>query len=410
MPEQLPWYERLTFSPERVPQLIQQIPDIIRNPAAYPVQAAILLGIALVLVLIVILTVVLIIMRPPRDEEEFLEEVELTEDERDRLEAVMRTQRRRAFFTVASAAVLMWLAFWIVTGVTTGHPRVCTDCHRDTIHNVAETDPHEDVACVKCHETGGPGARLTVNVFTRLEHVVMARYNRRAAQSFGKPSASDGCLECHRDEIDTTYVDQELQVKVSHKEPLEAGAQCVDCHTLHDGVVSSVTVGMSPCLRCHDGKQVSADCDVCHIGDPSQAIRTEAGPDEMAKVQVDNPRCDGCHKDMTTCDACHGIRMPHSDVFTAYGHARPGAIDIWDNNQQTCSKCHYTGHRSCQASGCHDMKFPSHPSPVWKTLHGKTTWSDSYNTCACHDWNPFDRNGVNYCQICHPTKPAGARP
>jgi hypothetical protein len=253
-------------------------------------------------------------------------------------------------------------------------------------------------------------ARLTVNVMTRVEHVVLARVNAFAASSFGTPIASDKCYSCHRKTMASTFVDTQLKIRVSHEEPLAAGAQCVDCHALSSGTVTAVTVGMSPCLRCHDGKKAKADCSVCHLGDPSQSIRPDIDPAEMAAIQVPNPECGGCHKDMTKCNECHGIEMPHPSIFKAYGHARDGAIDVWENGQRTCKRCHYQGHNDCRQAGCHIDTFPGHPIPQWQRIHGLTSWSSSSITCSCHQWNPYDHNGMIFCEICHETRPRGSRP
>ena len=403
-------FESLGDSVSRLPQLIRSIPDTLRNPAANPMQAAILLGIVLVLALIILISVFLVIMRPGRlDEEPLVEEELLSDEEIAQMEAEARAERRVARLTLASIIVLVGVLVWVAAGITTSSADVCSSCHQNTSHAAALDDPHKGVACVDCHEGGGRVARVTVNVFVRVQHVVSARANTNNAKDFGSPAASDGCLSCHRHQIAGTRLDPQLKVKVSHKEFLAAGAQCVDCHVLKSGVVSAATVGMSPCLRCHDGKVAKAECLECHVSDPSQAIRPDIAANAMSSAQVPNPQCTGCHKDMSTCNACHGISMPHSTEFKAYGHARAAAVAIWSNNLQMCQKCHYRGHNDCLQEGCHIAPFPQH-SIAWAVVHRSSTWSGSAQTCACHDWNEFDMNGMNFCQVCHPVKPANATP
>jgi hypothetical protein len=141
---------------------------------------------------------------------------------------------------------------------------------------------------------------------------------------------------------------------------------------------------------------VFSACSRCHIGDPAIAART---PDETgtltATALVENPRCDGCHASQKSCDACHGIRMPHTRSFMAAGHARAAAIDIWDNGGRTCRKCHYKGRRPC--TQCHSA-FPSHP-PVFKSTHQA---GDALTGCTCHEWDAKAR-GMTFCELCHPT-------
>jgi len=406
-------FEDLGSSLSRLPQVIQSVPDVIRNPAANPLQAVILLGIAILIVLIVLMSAILLLMRSPDIKEEPLSEDQLlTVEEQRETTAAERSQRRLAWLTTTCIIILVGTTVWVAAGITTTSPEVCTSCHSNTAHEAAKReDPHANVECVYCHEGGGAFARATVNVVPRIQHVVLARTRPGLASSFGTPVASDKCYSCHRATMSGVFYDEELGVKVSHKEPLAAGAQCVDCHALRSGAVTAATVGMAPCLRCHDGVKAKAECSVCHTGDPSRAIRPSVGPTEMASVQVPNPQCGGCHKDMTKCDNCHGIRMPHSVGFKLYYHARPAAIAIWSGKAQMCSKCHYSGHNACQRAGCHVGVFPSHPSPTWRTVHGLTSWDDSARTCGgCHYWNPYDHDGMNFCAVCHTARPQGSKP
>ncbi len=413
-------FESVTESLLRLPDVIKSIPDILRNPAANPLQATVLLGIAIMLVLILVLTVLLAFMRPSAEEEALLaggepvEETEpVSEEEAAALERAEKTERRMSALTVTSIIILVAFVVVLVTGVTTADREVCVSCHPSTVHAAAKgEDPHKSTRCVDCHEGGGKLARMSVNLLTRMEHVVFARVNNEAATEYGKPVASDGCYSCHRETVDNLYYNAELKLKVEHSHPVEAGAQCVDCHAISSGTVSAKTVGMSPCLRCHDGTQASAECSVCHDGDPSQAIKPEIGPGEMAARQVPNPQCDGCHKDQSTCFACHGIEMPHSQGFMAYAHAREAAIDIWYGDGKKCEKCHYVGHNDCVRMGCHSFRIAGgHPNPAWAKMHQATPWNAiaPQTACSCHNWNPFDHDGMIYCQICHAVKPKGAK-
>ena len=399
-------FESVNESLRRLPEVIRSIPDILRDPTANPLQAAILLGIAVTIVLIVLVSVILAVVRPSAEDEELLRG-----EGGGPAEAGAPT-RVMSWLTVASIVVLTVAAVWVIAGVTTASADVCLSCHSDSVHaDAGSGDPHAETPCVSCHESGGQVARATVNLVTRVQHVIHGRTESTSTAGYGVPAASDACARCHHRQISGTYVNRTQGVRVSHKEPLEAGAQCVDCHALDAGVVSSVTVGMAPCLRCHDGKTAKAECSVCHVGDPSGAIRSTVTTGTMASELVPNPQCDGCHEDMTACDACHGIAMPHPWEFGVYGHARDAAIEIWNNGSaKTCTKCHYPGRRDCQQSGCHRAPFPSHPSPAWRTLHQRATWSGAQTACSCHRWNPWDHDGMLYCQICHPVKPKNAAP
>jgi hypothetical protein len=407
--------ETLTQSLYRLPQVIRSIPDVIRNPAANPLQATILLGIALVLVLIVLLSVVLLIVRPDDEEDYLLDEEGYDRDDedydRDGSAVPDESGRLAARLTVMSISILVFVGIWTAAGISTSNSKVCTSCHNEITHASGVTgDAHGTVSCVLCHETGGPVARATVNLATRLLHVVYAELDTSRAFGFGTPVASDGCLSCHRKQIRVTSQDRERGIRMSHKEPLAAGAQCVYCHTLISGVLGAQTVGMSPCLRCHNGTVAKVECSVCHIGDPGDAIRARTPLGAMASAQVPNPGCRGCHFSMAKCNKCHGISMPHDDRFKAYYHARAGALDLWNNKGRTCFKCHYPGHRNCQQDRCHIDPFTGHGS-VWRKMHQDAPWASSSKTCSCHMWNPWSTpEGLVYCEICHLTKPKNAKP
>jgi hypothetical protein len=111
----------------------------------------------------------------------------------------------------------------------------------------------------------------------------------------------------------------------------------------------------------------------------------------------------------TTCDSCHGIRLPHTQQFMAGGHARAAVLQLWSNrgSARVCNRCHYPGHRDC--TKCHESPFLQH-AVTWRTGHQGASWSRSSQTCLCHEWTPAEHGGRLFCQICHETKPRSARP
>ncbi len=390
-------FESLTESLFRIPDVLRSIPDLIREPSANPVQAVLLFGILIVLVLIVVVSALLVVMgrgRPARGAAGA-----------SNARGVARKRKApdaKAQVTLVALVAIACAAVWVVAGVSTSTDMACKSCHTGAPHGSATGDAHAGVGCVACHETGGLIAAATIGPIARYEHF-MSGVATGGATSYGKPVASDSCAACHRSQITGVFIDEVLAVRVSHKEPMAAGARCTDCHALDSGKIPAWTTGMTPCLRCHSGTLASASCPTCHAGDPSRAARsTEPTAGGFAKILVSNPQCGSCHTSQAKCDGCHGIRMPHTEKFMRYGHAREGVIDIWDNGGRTCSKCHYEGHRPC--TKCH-RKFPSHPMD-FKKSHQAATWTA---TCGCHGWNPRVNGGVLFCEICHETKPAGVR-
>jgi len=310
-------------------------------------------------------------------------------------------ERMRAFPWLAATAITF--AVVVVTGMalgaTTASSTVCSGCHIGTPHNTAVragiADPHSSVGCVRCHESSGPLGSVTLEVPGRFVHFVNGLKKNPAPTQYGAV-VSAPCLGCHRTIAQTTTIDEERGVKMAHKQPLEAGAECRDCHSAATGVVSSLTVGMAPCLRCHDGENQPATCATCHTKDVGLATRSHVNPAEMrGRELIETPDCGGCHDQEKNCDPCHaGARMPHTDLFLAYGHAREGVKDLWNNNGQKCGRCHTAERRPC--TKCH-AAMPGHPINVWPTLHGNNP-SDA--ACSCHN-NMAYVAGRDLCELCH---------
>lgn len=423
--------ELMTF--QELIEALSTIPDLIRQPTTSPTAAFLLLAVISTLLLVVVIALLLVITAPRQEQEQVAATpseggVSDTPKDTDTGEPfgaegavtppppipeeslTLRQRSGRVAWRIATAMtwpVLLIVAVWIIGGATTASRAACESCHPDSPHvDSASIDPHVTVTCVSCHEAGGAISLVTATVPMRLRHFAAGQMESPAVELYGTPVSSVSCQGCHWRALEGVLLNEVRGVKVSHAEPLEAGAECVDCHALISGIVSAQTVGMSQCLRCHNGVDAAAGCEVCHAGDPAQAIRsTLATETAYARDQVPNPRCDGCH-DQTAegCDDCHGIRMPHEPEFMLYAHAREGAIDLWTTGGRVCGTCHHDASRSC--SECH-WRFPAHGAS-FRVSHGRGVSWENYG-CSCHD-NLAYRPGRNFCQICHETRPAGALP
>ena len=78
-------------------------------------------------------------------------------------------------------------------------------------------------------------------------------------------------MQCHpKSQIERDQVFN--NIRVNHTGLREAGYQCVTCHAniSHPGTqleVARVSQNKMPiCARCHDGKQLPDDCNICHVG------------------------------------------------------------------------------------------------------------------------------------------------
>lgn len=300
-----------------------------------------------------------------------------------------------ALFVLAVAVV------WIMGGWISSADRLCMSCHATgSMHRAlvdgTPQDPHSSVACVSCHESPSSVVVVTTSVPIRAVHFVAGMVAPRWASDYGAPVADSACARCHQELINSTYEDTDRGIKVSHVEPIEAGARCVDCHVpqAKTGIIGSITVGMDPCMRCHDAVTAPVECGYCHTKDVGSAVASRGVVKAVSHLATLD--CGGCHS-QETCDTCHGVRMPHTTGFIAGGHAREAVEDIWFNEGKVCKRCHSDTRNPC--TRCHNASFPQHASPGMAIEH---TFADPYNNGCdqCHDTLAWDAQR-NYCGLCH---------
>lgn len=385
------------------------IVDVMRSPASNVTAFAMILAAITVVMLIVVLVLLMFFLGGESEYEE-------DEDGAEPVQAPVaiapkvapapvpltpeEIQRRKVKRTISSLVwLLIFAAVWMVGGFVSRQDTLCVSCHGNTIHQLrldeVASDPHGKVACASCHETPNIVAGITTAVPGRAVHFVAGFVREPAARGYGTPVANRSCNGCHQAAISVTTENEVRGVRMSHVEPLEARALCSDCHRPRPqtGVVNRFTVGMDPCMRCHNDEVASAECSFCHTKDVGLAIqaRGEITPRQHA-LEID---CGGCH-DQRTCDNCHGIRMPHSIEFKGAGHARAGVEDLWYNGGKMCGRCHTANRRSCQ--NCHNT-MPSHGLSM-RESH-KSADPDNNGCVQCHDKNQWIV-GRHYCGLCHP--------
>jgi len=393
------------------------ITDILRNPTTNTRAFTLILAGISILVILVILLVTVGIMSLPEDEEEDGYEDEEGEtpqlptegraaavaraevEDEIEYEPAERTPRERLVVTLVW--VLAFAAVWVAGGIATRQESVCVSCHiNEKAHALRlkdpGQDPHGNVSCSSCHESSNTFAAVTVGVPGRAVHFVAGFLNGSLAKGYGTPVANSTCTRCHESVLVGTFKDGTRGIRMSHKEPLRAKARCTDCHALRPstGVVDRFTVGMEPCLRCHDQKRASAECSYCHVKDIGYAMQSRGVPE--ATAHDGNIDCGGCHS-QKTCDNCHQMRMPHTQQFKGSGHAREAVLDLWYNGGRTCRRCHTDKVRSC--GKCHVGKFPSHGVGSWDKQHQHAD-PDNNGCDNCHGYRAW-MVGRNMCANCH---------
>jgi hypothetical protein len=201
---------------------------------------------------------------------------------------------------------------------------------------------------------------------------------------------SRSCAACHQKELQAV-ITTAGGVRMSHAEPYAAGFVCTSCHPA-SGHSRARLHSMSPCLVCHDGMTTSDTCLTCHVTEPlasvasSSATTNTLGSGAVIYPLVAVPtQCGGCHDQARQCDACHGLRMPHSDAFLKGGHAAAASFQ----GKQLCWKCH----QATACLRCHGP-FTSHPTG-WRTGHQNYPWNSQ--GCGCHR----PQGQTSGCYLCH---------
>jgi hypothetical protein len=417
-----------------LPALWQQILTLLNEPASNLTAAFVLYGIiTLVLLLIVVVALIFLGSTTEDDDEDELGEVDIEveplEVERaraaidaapsgevvegipdtasalprrssrattERVKAPKVPQTPRARLIAAGIGIGVVLVVWVLTGMSTSANAVCDGCHVITPHNsLAEgtADPHAGRSCVACHEPGGGFGRYFSDVPARLLHFVDRGMTLGVQGEYGRIEQS-ACLSCHRDILEGVQLNEDRGIRMSHAEPLAAAVRCLGCHAPASGVVGAHKVGMNPCLRCHDSKSASAECETCHDKNASAAARVRTA--SLASRQIREISCGGCHDEKKECDSCHGLRMPHSLTFKQSAHARAGAVDFWFNGGRTCGKCHTATRNPCQK--CHDPSLgKGHPVSLAK----EHTVATEAACDKCHQQWQFQK-GRDFCaDVCH---------
>lgn len=265
----------------------------------------------------------------------------------------------------------------------TSSDRFCSGaCH--AMSSIGVTAPeHRQVACVRCHE-GRPWLSMPLAAVQRGRYAIGSLLGRTPKDAVVSP---DRCLSCHSRDVERT-MESSAGIRMSHEEPLDAGYPCEACHEkaahAREETPGKRPSRMQSCLACHDGKSAPGQCSTCHIRDPGDMPVHDR---IYARVRLPLPTCGGCH-DQSTCDACHGLRMPHSEAFIAGEHAPLAAFD----RKTLCWRCHV----STDCGRCHG-DFGSH-GPDFKRRHREASWDSACNTCHV-------RHEGSFCARCHAKRP-----
>lgn len=218
----------------------------------------------------------------PEGDEAVSDRTELTGGSSEAAESSPESARRgpsRVGAMLGGLAVPVLIALAVIAGyVVTGTQVYCAEsCHADQVSVVAAVDA-EHATCVGCHEaTGVLGA--PANIVSRGRMAVSWIRGEDAPDTAVVDSES--CLGCHEEVLQRTITIS--RIRMSHREPVESGLTCVQCHP-DTGHTVDTRYAMSSCLPCHDGEKATTECETCHIVDP---YSTFSDPNAESAVPLD---------------------------------------------------------------------------------------------------------------------------
>jgi len=361
---------------------------IVEDPASNLTAAVLLLAAVFLVLLILVLIALIGITSSSRQERttgDAHDDDAIPGTDRDVTERKDKRLRPALLRSVSSPArIALAVAAFAVAGAATytwsGTNEYCSAaCHvMEPAASSWRLSPHSEVDCVRCHE-GTPITSMPQAVMSRARHL-LGSVTGASPGSVTLPP--DRCLGCHEEEI-AESIESTAGIRMDHSAPVDAGIPCESCHRETGHMIETAQASrMQVCLRCHDGDGASNECATCHIGDPgAHTVSARI----FVQVQLPPPTCGGCH-DESTCDACHGLRMPHSVEFLAGDHARPAAFD----GRTLCWRCHVEA--DC-TGGCHGS-FDAGHGPYFKEDHKRYPWDSQCGTChKAHEGS--------FCDRCH---------
>ncbi len=264
----------------------------------------------------------------------------------------------------------------------------CTDCHGVDEKTGEPTYPKPEV-CLDCHqdiqdEAKTPPEKRVENLF--FDPQGLPRWKR-------------------------SIVGYPADVRFSHKTHATANLECAECHGKMKGTerVQHKVLQKSQCLACHQERDVSLQCAICHratradVPPPSHQPQTDwevlHGKTVLAaEAQGTSSSCQYCHA-TSYCNECHQARKPSSHGFD--WERRHGQL-VWQAGSPDAASCTFCHRDAAFCDGCHQNRKPSSHDHLWEKRHGVLARAGDMSGMArctfCHDKPSF-------CEDCHKENP-----
>jgi len=303
------------------------------------------------------------------------------------------------------ARLVRWLAWFAVivpvllimpTAFFAAAPVGCASCHESRgLAPLPAASAHSGVACTACHVGASLSERVTFGYYHAFGMTLPLVDTRDTSISTVQDSS---CVSCH---ANLPGISESRGLRIAH-DSCSVGSRCVDCHagvTHLDGLSWPRTYSMEACLECHGVREVSQECDSCHVGRLDRTIPTTGtfpvthGPNwRQTHGMGSMPTCRACHAD-DFCTGCHGPGVPHTPRFVSVHGPIARSADA------QCLTCH----EQSFCDDCHGYRMP-HPA-AFAEEHIEIVKTDGDEQCGlCHDQSD--------CVNCHTlhVHPGGAGP
>ncbi|MEW6202638.1 MAG: cytochrome c3 family protein [bacterium] len=231
---------------------------------------------------------------------------------------------------------------------------------------------HKEVKCQQCHTLPALADMITVH-FSRKD---------KDWQIAGNVPDTN-CRKCH---TETRNLIVYHSLKITHKQHWDMGTSCTFCHSnvVHGPrSIYKNTPSMETCYKCHDGKQASNACTVCHttLGERRPiAFNPEWVEAHKFDIQQNRSTCKRCHSE-EFCKYCHMSANPHRGNWLR--------VHDVESKKETkkCSVCH----QEVYCAGCHKIKKAHELN--WIDRHSQKAGAEPGTCRNCHD--------QNFCIECH---------